>query len=229
LKNDPRDPRAVAAGDFALAILSKRDLLQTLYYATKTNAAEAFALHRRLNMVQEAPAGGAYAVAPGKMMLPRHQLMNAKTAAESTAQDSAWAFFLIADYSLQRFRAAVPGINTREIGPNIRNGVKLNAAIWALANQARHLHSWLSCDDVTLGAKAESGIIRQLGYDPRDPNASREFLCWIPVAGYVDIEDMLLASARSAVNSFGWDLYNVFNVFAPVSYTLEKLRRAKKH
>jgi hypothetical protein len=213
------DPRAVAAANFALAIRSKRDLLQTLYYATKTNAAEAFAFDLRLNMVQEARAGGAYSVAPGNIM-PRHELMNAKTAAEATAQDSAWAFFLIADYSLQRFRAAVPGIDTREIGPDVRNGVKLNAAIWALANQARHLHSWLSCDDATLGAKAESGIIRQLEYDPRDPNASREFLCWLPVAAYVDIEDMLLVSARSTINSFGSNL----SMISAGTFILEKLR-----
>ncbi|HEV3155920.1 MAG TPA: hypothetical protein VGZ00_01095 [Candidatus Baltobacteraceae bacterium] len=53
------------------------------------------------------------------------------------------ALVFLVDLPLQRFTNEVGiGINElKEIG-KVYNGVKFNSAIWALANQARHLKDW---------------------------------------------------------------------------------------
>lgn len=43
---DKIPPIVRSAADYALAIRGKRDLLQALFYATRINAAEAWALHK---------------------------------------------------------------------------------------------------------------------------------------------------------------------------------------
>jgi len=79
-----QSPQANAAADFAVGIRSRRDLLQTLYYATKNSAAEAWALHLRLQTLQEDRENGMVAANPGDVM-PRFEVYNAKRAAEATA------------------------------------------------------------------------------------------------------------------------------------------------
>jgi hypothetical protein len=202
---EPVPPRAEAAAFFALAIRSKRDLLQTLFYATKNSAAEAWELHRRLESMQTTPPDGGYSVGAGNVM-PRQQLVDTKSAAEATAQDSASAFMLIVDATIQRLRAGTEPLDTRDLGPLIGNGVRLNAAIWALANQARHIHAWIRCDAAELEQKAEVRIIGQLNFDPLNLNASREVLCGLDVNSYVNLEALLLATADEAMIGTGRSL-----------------------
>jgi hypothetical protein len=199
---EPVPPRAEAAAFFALAIRSKRDLLQTLFYATKNNAAEAWELHRRLEAIQTTYPDGSYSIGPGNVM-PRQQLVDAKSAAEATAQDSACAFMLIVDATIQRLRTGLDGMDTRDLGPTIEDGVKLNAAIWALANQSRHIHTWAHCDATELEQKQEAQIFRRLRHDPMNLNAAREVLCGLRVNSYVNLEALLLATADDAIAGTG--------------------------
>ena len=198
---DKHSPLAVSAAMFALAIRAKRDILQTLFYATRSNAADAWAFHKRLENLEHKREGGGFVVSPGNIM-PRHELVNAKTAAEATAQDSALALMLIVDYSLQRFHDAA-AVDTRTIGDELADGVKLNAVIWALANQARHLHEWQRCGTDKLEANPSVKIIRALKHDPLNPNVAREVLCGLEIGSYVDFEEMLLTTAHEALKGSG--------------------------
>ena len=113
---------------------------------------------------------------------------------------------LIVDYALQRLRQAIAPTETRTLGPDLQPGVRLNAAIWALANQARHAHAWETRDDAALEAQEEVQVIRALRHDPRNLNASREIICALPVNSYIDIEDMLLATAHEVVRGTRYHL-----------------------
>lgn len=105
---------AILAAIFALAIRSKRDLLQTLFYSVKNNAAEAWSLHQQLMRIEKPRAGGTVTYNTGDV-IPRHELINAKAAVETTAQDSAMALMLIIDYALRRFGQEA-SIDTRTLG-----------------------------------------------------------------------------------------------------------------
>lgn len=202
-------PRALAAADFAMGIRSRRDVLQTLFYDTKNSAAEAWEFHRQLESLEVRYDGGGVAVQAGNIM-PRHELLNAKSAAEATAQDAASAFVLILDYAIRRLRRAIKPIDTRTLGPQVRNGVRLNAAIWALANQARHADAWLAVPAANIDndpdARNSVRVFRTLALDPHDLNAAREFVCGLNVNSYVAVEAMLLATAHEVLAGTSWRL-----------------------
>jgi hypothetical protein len=223
-------PLAVrAAANYAMGIRSRRDLLQTLYYATKNSADEAWALHTQLQPLEPrlglgasalgtAPLNGAPPVRAGDV-LPRHEILNSKRAAEATAQDAACALMLILDFSLQRLRQDISSLDTRELGPEIAPGIKLNNAIWALANQARHAHKWMTASDSQLDAMEEVKVIKSLKHAPRNLNAAREIVCALQLNAYVTLEGMMLRTAHDVIEPTGWRLGMVsagtFRVDAP--------------
>lgn len=192
-----------------MGIRSRRDVLQTLFYATKNNAAEAWELHRQLEPLEVRYDDGGVAVQAGNIM-PRHELLNAKRAAEATAQDAASAFVLILDYAIRRLRRDIAPVDARILGPQVRNGVRLNNAIWALANQARHADDWLAVPVADIDndpvARNSVQVFRALALDPHDLNAAREFICGLNVNSYVAIEEMLLATAHEVLVGTGWRL-----------------------
>jgi hypothetical protein len=112
---------------------------------------------------------------------------------------------LIVDYSRRMFESAAGGICTRSLGPYITTDVTLNSAVWALANQARHLHSWTLRDPAVLEQRPEIEVIRKLGHDPLNPRAAREVLCvgLRDVPSYVRLEEMLIETAHDALKGTG--------------------------
>jgi hypothetical protein len=189
-------PLELATAIYALAIRSKRDLLQTLFYATRNSAADSWSFHRQIERYLS--LHGDVAVGPWHSVAAPRELVEGKRIAEATAQDSALALMLILDYSMQRFRTDAEGVvDSRTIGPAIGNGVKLNAAIWALANQARHIHEWEECDHDKLEAKGEVKVLRSLDHDPLNLNAAREVICGLKAASYIDFEEILLLATSS--------------------------------
>ena len=121
-----------------------------------------------------------------------------KAIAEQTAQDAAWALMLIADYAIQRLNDSIKPVDTRELGPVLATGVRLSACIWALANQARHLHEWMQTPIERLEEKLSVKIIRALQHDPLNPNVSREVIAALPYEAYVDFEESIFAIADDA-------------------------------
>lgn len=209
-------PHAAAAARFALGIRSRRDILRTLYYATKNGADEAWAFHRKLQALapraalNSGPLGmsplNGFIVSVGDV-LPRHEALNGQRAAEASAQDSACALMLILDYSIQRLRDEVAPLDTRDVGHEIQPGIKLNKAIWALANQARHAHKWLTCADAQLYAQEDVQTLVALRHDPRNLNAARELLLvGMHLSAYLTLEDMLIETAREILAPTGWKL-----------------------
>jgi hypothetical protein len=205
-----------AAANYAMGIRSRRDLLQTLYYATKNSADEAWALHTQLQPLEPrlginaaalgtAPINGAPPIRPGDV-LPRHEILNSKRAAEATAQDAACALMLILDFSLRRLEEGIGSLDTRELGPEIAPRIRLNKAIWALASQARHAHEWMATPDSKLDANPRAQVIKALKHDPRNLNAAREIVCGLQLNAYVTLEGMMLRTARDIIEPTGWKL-----------------------
>ena len=128
--------------------------------------------------------------------MPRHEVLNAKNAAEATAEDSAITFVLMVDRALQRLRPGIGAVDTRDLGPEIVPGVRLNRVIWALANQARHLHEWVARADAQLHAQPDVQAIVALKQDPRNENAAREIIMGMNLNSYLALEEMLIQTAR---------------------------------
>jgi hypothetical protein len=124
-------------------------------------------------------------------------LFGEQAVAEANAQDSASAFVLLVDAILKRLASALQGsgIDTRGIGAELENGVRLNAAIWALANQARHPDEWRELSDEQQGQNRSIQILKQLRQDPLNLNAAREVVCALPVSSYIGLETMFLKTA----------------------------------
>ena len=209
-------PEARAAGLYAMGIRSRRDLLQSLYYGIKNNAAEAWELHRRLQTLQQvqavntgslgaAPLNHGVSIRPGDIM-PRHEVLNAKNAAEATAEDSAITLVLMVDRALQRLRPGISAVDTRDLGPEIVSGIRLNRVIWALANQARHLHEWIARADAQLYAQPDVQVIVALKHDPRNENAAREIIMGMNLNSYLAFEEMMIQTARDVLAPTGWTL-----------------------
>lgn len=118
--------------------------------------------------------------------------------AEQTAQDAAWALMLIVDYALQRLADGIKPIDTRVLGPTLSGDVRLSAAVWALANQARHLHDWMQTPNARLEKNPSVKIIRDLDHDPLNPNVAREVVAALPYEAYIDFEDAIFAIAEDA-------------------------------
>ncbi|MGB8267323.1 MAG: hypothetical protein WCE44_13410 [Candidatus Velthaea sp.] len=209
-----------AAGHYASSIRARRDLLQTLYYATKNSGLEAAGYHRQAELARsqqgEDPNGSEELI---------RTLEDAQHAAEATAQDAAWSFMLIVDYAIRRLEQEMREINTRApslltLGAETRTGVRLNAAIRAFANQARHFHEWIALGAAEIASRNESkrnvATIIALDYDPLDANASREFLSYFPVMSYFDLEGQLLQTARDAITAEGDEL----GIVLPGSYSI---------
>jgi len=129
-------------------------------------------------------------------------LLDAATASEATAQDSAAAFIIICDYSLQRLAAEGMTADTRTIGPEAYNGVKLNQAIWALANQARHLHQWQQNN----WDPESYAVLLALEVFPTYHDAARLFLEKLNLPAYVEFEDRLTSTARDVLAGTGFEL-----------------------
>jgi hypothetical protein len=132
-KNDP----LTGIEQFEAAFRARRNLLQTLFYSTRNSCSDAWAFHLRAEK-SNAPGGSAISG-----LLTSIVYSFDKTVAEQTAQDAAWALMLIVDYALQRLGDSIRPVDTRDLGPKLSTGVRLSEVIWALANQARHLHEWM--------------------------------------------------------------------------------------
>jgi hypothetical protein len=169
--------------EFWAGIRYRRNLLQTLFYSTRNSSRDAWAFHRR---------------AEKSDMLSSIIHSFDKTVAEQTAQDAAWALMLILDYALQRLKDTIAPIDTRDLGPTLSPGVRLTATIWALANQARHLHEWMQTPSSELEKNASVRIIRALQHDPLNPNVAREIIAALPYEAYADLEDAILVIAEDA-------------------------------
>jgi hypothetical protein len=201
----PEPPQATAAALYALEIRSRRDLLETLYYATKNGADEAWELHRRLQALKNRKDTGTPELDVGDVLV-QQDLINSARAAEATAMDSASTLVLILDKILQRLGLRIGDLDTRDLGPDIEQGIKLNRAIWALANQARHLHKWVTRADAELHAQKDVKTIVALRHDPRNENAARELLCGMHLNSYLALEDKMIETAREVLATTGWSL-----------------------
>jgi hypothetical protein len=189
--------------EYARAIRAKRDILQTLFYAVRNKSIEVKAFDKRIDIV--APAVG-YTTMSGAIEYRRsatggtdqewYELACERSAAHFSAQDSASAMMLIIGYSLKRLRTAGPLPKITDIGRDSYNGVKLNAAIWALANQARHVDNWHKCDKTNSN---EWKIIAKLNLEPREHEAAWHFLEKLNLFSYLDLEESLLATAHEAL------------------------------
>ena len=177
---------------FAAGFYARRNLLQTLFYSSRNSSRDAWAFHLR---VEKSNASGKPAI-PGMLASMVHTFE--QTVAEQTAQDAAWALILIVDYALQRLGDSIKPIDTRELGPTLSGGVRLGAAIWALANQARHLHEWMQTPNARLEENSSVRIIRALRHDPLNPNVAREVIFALPYEAYIDLEDAIFAIAEDA-------------------------------
>jgi hypothetical protein len=194
-----------AAAEYARGIRARRDVLSTLFYAVKNSSADAWAYYTRQKGLEQSEFDGRAVSVPSGRDSERLTLIEARKLAEASAQDSAWALFLIADYSLQRLRPGIGGIDLREVGPDLAPGVKFNRMVWAIANQARHAHDWQSRSDAILYAQHDVQTIVALHHDPRNANAAREILVGMPdVISYVDLEDKLLATAHELLEGTGY-------------------------
>lgn len=189
---------AQAAAHFAGSIRAKRETLQTLFYAAKNSWAEARALQLRYDAL---PPLDLYSV-PGNGGGEHAAVLDGKLGAEATAQDSAVAFIIICDYSLQRLRSEGGAADTRTLGLDAYGGVKLNQAIWALGNQARHLHEW---QQNRWDPKSYEVLVR-LGLFPTYHDAARLFLEKLNLASYVDFEERLTHTAIDALKGSGFEL-----------------------
>lgn len=169
--------------EFWAGIRYRRNLLQTLFYSTRNSSRDAWALHLRVEK-------------SGLVSSVLHSFD--KTVAEQTAQDAAWALMLIVNYALQRLGDSIAPIDTRDLGPMLPPGVRLTATIWALANQARHLHEWMQTPSDKLESNPSVKVIRSLQHDPLNPNVAREVIAALPYEAYIDLEDAIFAIADDA-------------------------------
>ncbi len=210
---------AKAAGEYASSIRSRRELLQTLYYATKNGSAEAWAFHQRRLALP--PEDGTYDSSVEKA---RQTLLDGQHAAEATARDAAWAFVLIVDYALRRLAAALKTAKSVApdplvVGAESLSGVKLNEAVRAFANQERHLHDWLELGATAIEtdrlSKASVATIKKLHYDPLEDDAAREFLQALSVNSYLNLEELLMQTASEVFNAEGYEIGPI----SPGSYT----------
>lgn len=191
---------ARAAAHFVGAIRAKRDTLQTLYYAAKNSWAEAQALRKRYAAL---PRVDPYTLQiDSKADTGHSMLLDGAIGAEATAQDSAAAFILICDYSLQRLSTEGSITDTRTIGAEAYNNVKLNRAIWALANQARHLHKWHQNN----WHQEPYDVLMALDLYPTFSDAARRFLEKLDLASYVDFEERLMATAHDVLTPTGYEV-----------------------
>lgn len=178
--------------EFWAGFRARRTILQMLFYSTRNSSRDAWAFHLRLEK-SNAPRETALS---GPLASIFHSFD--KTIAEQTAQDAAWAFMLIADYALQRLGDAIKPVDTRGLGPVLATGVRLSACVWALANQARHLHEWMQTPSERLEENPSVKIIRALKHDPLNPNVAREVIAALPYEAYVDFEEGIFAIADDA-------------------------------
>jgi hypothetical protein len=148
----------------------------------------------------------------------------ARSSAVSSAQDSAIALMIIIDYSLQRFRQAANIEDLRIVGVEAYSGVKLNEAIWSLANQARHLQEWERRDEAKLETQDEIKVLRRLGLDPRSHDAAREFLARLNAASYLDLEEKLISTAHEILRGTGYEL----GLATAGSFRLDKVDEARR-
>ena len=196
----PYETTTRAAAHFAGTIRAKRETLQTLYYAAKNSWAEAQALKRRFDAL---PPMDLYTLGLNSDAdLEYSTLLDGQKGAEATAQDSAVAFIIICDYSLQRLRTEGKTADTRTLGADAYRGVKLNKAIWALANQARHLHDWQNNN----WDEKSYEVLVALGLFPIYHDAARLFLENLNLPSYVDFEERMLDTARDVLRETGCDL-----------------------
>lgn len=184
-----------AAARFAGGIRAKRETLQTLFYAAKNGWAEAQALGLRYDAL---PPLDLYSI-PNNGGGEHATLLDGKLAAEATARDSAVAFVIICDYSLQRLRTEGKTADTRSLGPDAYNGVKLNRAVWALANQARHLHEWQQ----NQWDKKSYEVLVKLDLLPTEHDAARLFLEKLCLRSYIDFEERLMQTAADVLGGLG--------------------------
>ncbi len=68
----------------------------------------------------------------------------------------------------------------------------MNEAVWALANQARHLHDW---EAKNAASPREQGVFLSLNLPPLFHQAARMFLEKMSLPSYIDFEDRLAQMA----------------------------------
>jgi hypothetical protein len=200
--------RTTAAVIYASTILAKRSTLRSLFYDALTNWQESQVLGRRRNAIYMQTPDGSTVIRPGQEMEER-LVTNALTVAQSVSQDSANALMLIVDYSLQRFAQDARLNDWRNLGVEAYGTVSLNSAIYALANQARHLHDWKKSPGSI--HKANADAFKGLGLDPLHDQAAPQFLQNLALPSYVDFEKGLLATPCAVLERSGWRL--IFGCF----------------
>ncbi|HET9392205.1 MAG TPA: hypothetical protein VFO29_01595 [Candidatus Rubrimentiphilum sp.] len=194
-----------AAVIYASTILAKRSTLRTLYYDSLNSWQESEILGKRRDALYVHRPDGSDVVRPGHEAEERY-VTESSTIELSVSQDAANAFVLIVDYSLERFaeEADLDSKDCRKLGVETYGGVKLNDAIYALANHARHLHSWRK-DPKNIHA-INRDTLKQLGIDPLDDHAACRFLHNVAIPSYLDLEASLIITAHEALAGTGQQL-----------------------
>jgi hypothetical protein len=156
-------PLVEAAGIYGAGVVARRGTLRSLYYDALANRQDSEALAIRQQAGYDGPN-----IRPGCHAAER-RLTELRTTALAASQDSANALMLLIDSSLRRF---AENEKTKvkwwwkDVGDHF-NGVKLNKAVWALANHARHLHTWRTHrDNPSCEQQRSMDVIRELGMDP---------------------------------------------------------------
>ena len=185
-------PAELAAGEFLRDVLARRLLLQTLFFAIKSNGDEASALiDRRVALYPDPPSDY------DDLSNDERDLHEAIATHMALSEDSSVALIMLLDAPLRRLGDA-SGEDQRNLGDYAYNGVKLTRAIWALANRHRHLYEWRSLSEDALYKNQSAAILKTLDLNPLDSNATYNFMKRCAFDSYFDFEQR----ARSVVSKF---------------------------
>ena len=123
---------------------------------------------------------------------------------QTSAQDAASSLILLCDGALRRLhteqvtdvsfaQAGSPEMNVRECGETAWNGVTFSAAIWALANQTRHIDRWRTYTEEVLAKNEDFSVLARLDLTPLDDDVSFQFLILLGLTAYRAFEDRLVS------------------------------------
>jgi len=189
--------RTKAASVYASSIVARRGVWQSLYYDALNNWRESNVLGKRRQKLFVRRSDGSAGFRAGKAD-EALTVTDAHTVSLGTAQDSAYALMVILDYSLQRFAREAQLKNVIDLGQKAYGGATFNEAIYALANQARHLHAWMDGDKPS---KRNATIFSMLALDPSHGHAACAFLENLRLKTYLDFEERVLSTPRDILTS----------------------------
>jgi hypothetical protein len=129
-------------------------------------------------------------------VIGRRETLQLLFAGALTNRDFADALVVLIDASLRRF-AAGTGVAWTELGAEF-HGVKLNKAIWALANHVRYVGVWREDPESTNSRqRANFRVFEALGIDPLHDHAARLYFVSLELGSYAQLEEALLSTACS--------------------------------